>query len=399
MIKRLLQVIALIAFMAPVSLAARQADEQADTIIPYVWGSQKLNGPVWGIALSDVDADGLMDVVLLRRNSVEICAVEGSELKVKKTYSWDKLVEGVRLFTMNLDDDAAEEIIVSAIEEGRPASFAIKLDGDRFRTVFDHSPWHLRVLESEEMSKGKMLIGQQLNSQDFFNGPVFEMTLNGGKLKRGGRLELPARTAIYEFAVLPPGAGDSQQGAQNSPLMISRIMRLDGNEPLKLFERRGKKFKRVWKSNDRYDGSVNIVDAVEREVLGIATDFETVHREPQVVTTRDGFLLSAIMHDVPLKGVVGKRPIVHDGRIVFLKEDPSLGFMKSVETKEVPGYIADYAVRPEEIPISEIKKGKHKETVSVTTATINRLYVIVQLNPSMFEESQQSALLMYEMEN
>jgi hypothetical protein len=211
-----------------------------------------------------------------------------------------------------------------------------------------------------------VLIGQQWNTTDFFAGPIYELAFNGKKLKHKQRLILPRWTALFDFAYLPPSSEDSDEANE-------RVIRIEGNEPLKIYERKGKKFKKEWSSGVKYDGSANIVDARQREPLSLAEEDVTIDREPEVIEMGGKDFILAARHDVPLMGIIGKRPLVHNGRIVALQEEPSLGFVHAFETEEVPGYISDFIIKSK------------------------RLVASVQVHPSMFYESAESILLFFDL--
>jgi len=352
---------------------AQEPKWKTENILTHSWAGKKINAAVWGIAAGDVDGDGSNEIVLLERNAVRVGKINGDEFKINASYEWKGFIAGVRIFTMNLDNDPAEEIVVSAVEDGRPASFALKWSNDEFHPMFWNEPWHIRVVENLPNNGGKILAGQQWASSSFFTGAIFKLSFDGGKLTRGDRITLPKRTEIFNFAILPAGAEEQTLTAQDPPFINYRVFRLAGFEHLVLFEPKGKKFKKVWASGERYGGSLNIIEAVEREVMNTATDQVTIDREPQFVKAGEGSYVYAIRHDIPLKGMIGRRPDIRSGTIVALREDLSFGFMKCFETEEVPGFISDFIIEPK------------------------RLIASVQLNPSMFYESRQSTLLIFEL--
>jgi len=338
-------------------------ESPSQEIIAHSWVSKKIQGAIWGIAFGDVDGDGSPEIISLERDAVHVGVIRDDKYQVTFTYEWRGLEEGVRLYTIDLDGNGTEEVIVSAVDRGRPSSFALTLSDKILKPFFEHQPWHLRVLDKPA---GKVLIGQQWNTTDFFAGPIYELAFNGKKLKHAQRLILPRRTELFDFAFLPISPDDEDS-------VTERVIRIEGNEPMKVYERKGKRFKKEWSSGLRYDGSANIIDAHEREPLSIAEDEIAIDLEPEVIQMGEKSIILATRHDVPLMGIIGRRPLVHNGRIVALQEEPSLGFVHAFETEEVPGYISDFIIKSK------------------------RLVASVQVHPSMFYESAESILLFFDM--
>ena len=348
--------LAAVLFLVPAVSGAQSFKNAQSVVLAHTWGSQRLPGAIWGIAISDVDGDGTVETLLLKRNQLVVGHINDSGFAPESTYEWDGLLEAVKLYTVNLDDDPAEEIVVSAMEADDPSSFGLKFKDGKFETIFSNAPWHLRVLQD---NIGKLLIGQQWDTTSFFEGPIYFLSVEGKKIKRTEKLPLPRWATIYNFEALGTD---------------SRIVRLDPYEHVMIYEKRGKKFKKIWSSGGRFGGGLNVVDFEAREPLGEANqEGEVINREPLVITGGSAPLILAVEHDVPLKGVIGRRAWIPRGKIVAFGEDPSLGFQNKFETVEIQGYISDYAVFEK------------------------KLIAPVQLQSSMWRENEESTLLMFDL--
>lgn len=350
--KRMLGIIIILILSMPALVCAKEIAPLNVPIVAHAWASKRINGAIWGVATGDIDGDKKNEIVLLERNAVRVGSIEGDNLKIDKSYEWKGELQGVRIFLKNIDDDPAEEILISAVFHGMPDSFALKWEDGNFKTVFENARWNLRV------TNDGTLLGQQRDYQTFFAGLVCELSFDSTKLKAGKYLRLPWWAKIYDFTMLPD----------------ERIMRLSGNEPLLLYERQGKRLKKVWSSGVRYGGTLNIIEATEREPLGMTNDDDVpIDKEPEVVNAANGILVIAPQHDIPLKGVIGKRPFIRNGKLVAWREDPSLGFSQAFETEEVPGYISDFVIDSK------------------------RIIASIQQNPSMWYGNQQSVILIFDL--
>lgn len=389
-----------ILMLTPLFAAAQSFKNAQSVVLAHTWGSQRLPGAIWGITSSDVDGDGKGEIVFLKHNAVVVGTIDDKGFHLKSQYEWDGLLEGVRLYAMNLDDDPAEEIIISAVEGNHPSSFALKWNGTKFEEIFSKAPWHLRVLQD---NIGKLLVGQQWTTTSFFEGSIYFLSLNGKKLKRGERVPLPKWATIYNFEGLDAD---------------SRIVRMDPYKHVEVYEKNGKKYRKIWSSGGRFGGGLNVVDFEAREPLGEADqEGVIINREPLVTSDNGAPLIFGVEHDVPLKGIIGRRAWIPRSKIVAFGEDPSLGFQNKFETEEIQGYIADYTIFNSSCVLSLRAQRSNSKGIATappaTTASAgrsgprndlsgghgcsNKLIVPVQLQSSMWRENQESALLMFDL--
>ncbi len=367
----------------PALVHAQDGIRSSVPVLAHTWASKKINGAIWGVAIGDVTGDGAKDIVYLERNAVRIGSIEGGALKIISSYEWEGLSQGARLFLKDIDGDSVQEILVSAVFNGMPDSFGLKWEDGKFKTIFEHVQWHLRVTDDGT------LLGQQRDYETFFAGYVYELSFDGKKLKAGNNLKLPKWAAIYDFTMLPGSAENPED---------KRVLRLSGNEPLLLYERQGKRLKKVWSSGVRFDGTLNIVEAVERQPLGMSINEDVpIDKEPQVSELYGAVLILAARHDIPLKGVIGRRPFIRNGRLVAWKEDPSLGFAEAFETEEVPGYISDYSIVSYEDVMPDPKPASKKKPEEVKKVDTKKIIASIQQSPSMWGESPQSVLLIFDL--
>lgn len=277
------------------------------------------------MARGDVDGDGQPETLLLDRRRVRIGRIEGQAFKEMGTCPLPGRSEGARLYVQDLTGDGRAEIIVSAVEEGLPASAIFSWDEKGCRPIVERARWSLRVA-------GARLLGQGWSSSSFFFGPISELALVGGKIETAARSDLPRDTRLFQFDRLPGDGG-------------VRAVLLKGYAPLEVRERQGKRFKRVWRSAERFGGSTNLLPASQRDILGSERSEGVAFDTPPIAGQAAGraFLLS-VRSQLPLREVIGRRPGVSGSRLVRFEEDPAVGFLPQGETVELPGCIVDAVV-------------------------------------------------------
>ena len=283
--------------------------------INYSWGTKPLETAYWGMAIGD-------DVVLLERRKINIGHFLENNFMKDAECSFPGQAEGAKVFLANIDDDKENEIIVSAVEDGVPSSFALDYKNKSCTVLFQRIRKSLRVIE---YNNDTLLVGQGWSQSSFFSGPIFTLKYQNGKLLEDKKIEMPWDVDLYQFTF--------KQG-ENQSVLLSK-----GYAPLELYEKGTKKFKRVWRSGYRFGGSINLLPASEREALDEeSAQFVTFDTPPIFIS--DGNMI-ALRHDLPVKGVIGQKPVIRSGHFVGFKPDPVLGFVETFKGVEVPGAIID----------------------------------------------------------
>lgn len=302
----------------------------------YAWAMPRLEGAYWGVAEGDVDGDGRREIMLLSRRRVDIGTVDVDQEKFLKEMACDLPgeAEGARVSTIDLNDDGKEEIVVSAVEEGLPASAVFAVDGRACHPLVRRARWSLRAMEDGD---GKMfLAGQGWSSPSFFQGSIFRIALEKGHLADAGAVALPRGTRLFQYAFLPPASDGS-----------ARVVLLPGYAPMEVRQQSGRRWKRVWRSGERFGGSPNLLAASQRDLLGSErSDTVAFDLPPLWMSDRGSPLLMGVSNRLPLRNVIGRRPGISGSRAIAFSEDPALGFLPSWETVEIPGCIEDAVMAP-----------------------------------------------------
>lgn len=329
--------------------------------VSYAWASKRFDGALWGIDQGDVDGDGMPEALLLDRRRVRVGTFDGVSFMEKMACPIPGIAQGARVSTMDLTGDGRAEIIVSAVEEGLPASAIFTVDGKGCRPIVERARWSLRAA-------GGKLLGQGWSSSSFFFGPISELKLSGGKFEVTGKLDLPRNTRLFQFAPLP--------GTEEA-----RVVLLKGYAPLEVRERQGGKFKRVWRSPDRFGGSTNLLAASQREVLESEKSGTVAFDTPPIAGAAAGraFIFS-VRSQLPMREIIGRKPGVSGSRVIEFADDPALGFLPRRETVEVPGCIVD-AVEGDAPGPGEIS-----------------ILVVTHPDCGMFENPTQSQVILFRME-
>lgn len=339
-----------------------------------IWSSKNLNNEFWGISVGDIDGDGSNEILLLERDGVVVAELKEGFLKLGDRYNWPKILQGNRIFSMNIDGGLGDEILVSAFKNGIPASFALKFIDGKIEGVFEGAPWHMRVMEG--VSEERVLTGQRSNSGSFFAGRVAGLALEDDKLKVDSRLSLPRGTNLYDFTYLSlPASSEALVALQRG---YSRLTLLKGEK---------KNWKEVWSSPVKFGGSLNVVETNAREPLSVSNETPlAVGKEPVLFKKGEKLFLLDVQYEMPLKNVIGRIPHIRSSKITGYKLNEDYDLEKVFETEEIAGYVADYIVTDLNW-FFDAKFAAGDETKGII--------VLVQPDTGIFSADKQSRMLIF----
>ena len=345
-----------------------------DVRIGYSHAIKPVDAEVWGIAQGDLDGDGEVETLLAERGQVQIGKFKGKSFKKTATCSWSGIAQAAAVYAMDLDGDGDDEIVVSAVEEGAPSSMVLDLEGGKCKQLASRLAWSLRVMDVPSVSTGegtqdrRVLVGQGWSRSSFFAGPIYELKLSGSKLERVKKFSFPWKTRLYQYTFLPNIDGDPAIALQR------------GYERLSVRKRKGRKYKRVWRSGQRFGGSINYISAEQRVALGSEQSDIVIFDVPPLFIGNDkSGELVALRSDMPLKGFIGRRPYVRGGDIYGFKRDEVFTFSEAFRTKRLPGAITGM--------INARDVGDN----------LNRIYVVMIEDPAFFDKASRSIIVSFDL--
>jgi len=339
--------------------------------IPYSWAGSRMDGEMWGMAQDDVDGDGSEEVLLLMRDRLLVGRIDGKKFVRGFACDWKGSAKAARLDLFDLTGDGLKEALITAVDDGRPASLALEIGAKGCNQVLSDVPLSLRVMrlppgyDSTEWTE--RIIGQGWSSQQYFSGPVHEYSFESGKLVSAGRIRLPRNTKLYRFAFLPPEDDRAVVVFYRSDAPLEVRVNVSGN-----------KWKRTWRSPQKYGSSGNLIRAVQRPALDqVESDYASFELPPEVLSDDAGSEILMVEYDMPLHNVVGRKPYIRGSRIYDYGPDEAFIFVEKMQTQHMPGDVVDYFTS---------QSGAGRE-----------LWVLVQDNRGAFENPTESMILRYDL--
>jgi len=168
-----------------------------------LWTGPAMNGVPIGIETGDFDGDGKQEIAVAFDDRVEIHRLIEGSLQQLATVKLGNAVRAYHLDGIDLNKNGRMELFVSTVSDsGNLAALVIEPEDGKYNITRKDIPWHLR--STTLPGEGSVLLGQKMGVQGReFSGPVFRVKLSKNSLIEGTAVELPRKTNLYDFAVLP----------------------------------------------------------------------------------------------------------------------------------------------------------------------------------------------------
>ncbi len=297
--------------------------------------SQDLPFKGQAMAVGDLTGDGTMKVAISDGQGVHIYDLEKGGLKELWSTPGEATDNVIALDAADINGNGTAELFVSNATKQGPRSYVLEYRDGKFVKIWNEVPLYFRVLPDE--SNVLHLYGQAGGEAGAaFGGPVRQYTWQGKQYAPTMVVPLPNQfNAIYGFALADlDGKG------------VPDILVLDKLDHLRVFDRKGIE---IYRSSDRYGGSELFLEAYP-DGAGPATH-AAIEPNRQILQGRmyfqdlfgDGKKQLIVPQNTPSTGYMFTTRLYDKGKIMGLSWD-SLSMQAMWQTRELPGYLADYAL-------------------------------------------------------
>ncbi len=330
-------------------------------IMEGFWMSKRYLNKFKGMAIGDVNNDGLNEVVVIDSQNVMIYQRKGDDLKLLNTFSGKSYDNYLAVDIADINGNDIAEIIISNIKNNRVNSFVLEYNGKKFTRIASGLKWFFRVIDSRDIP---MLLGQKKGMDSPYNSPIYSIIWKKGKYEKGKRMSIPKGLSVFGIGI------DSIEGGG-----IQRVLSLNEYDHLCIYRKTKKDLSLIhvigggsdelmWKSSDVFGGTTNYFDY--GSLGGSGFEPENEKDERAYVNTR---ILTFDMDKNGKKEVIILKNMGSIGRILkgFKSFSSSeicdlewngLGMAEKWKAKKIQGYVADYQ-------IEDIDNDEEKEIVLI----------------------------------
>ena len=311
------------------------------------WMSQTIPTEFKGMAVGDVNNDGLNEIVAIDKNTVYIYQKVEKELRLLQKIKGNSYDNYIAVDVADINRNGIPEIIVTSLNDALLDSFVLEFKDGKYVKIASDIRWFLRVIDTS--SGIPLLLGQDYGPDKPFNTPIYEMVWRDGKYESDQKMKIPFGLSIYGLNIDNLGIGGSE-----------KIIALDDLDYLYIIEKTTKSLGRltsigfssdelIWKSDDVYGGSNNYFENIENKTNPTDSDKEkSAYVNLRILTydtNKDGKKEIIIVKNLSSVGRIFKHLQVFTSSEIYNLEWDGLGMAENWRTKKINGYVADYCIK------------------------------------------------------
>lgn len=287
------------------------------------------------MAMGDFTGSGSMQLAITDGQRVYIYDLAKEGIKQIGKYDGAASDNVIALDAADINDNGVAELFVTNFTaDNGLRSYVLEYRGGKFVKILEDVPLHFRVLEGADGTPRLYAQGGTLDKP--FDGPVRRYTWVGNKYVPAEVVPLPKQSnIIYGFTLADlDGTG------------APKIVLLDGHDYLRVYDRGGTE---IYRSSDHYGGTEQVLEAwPEGGRQGSFVDFQPTRMYVQGRLYFGDILGNGkkqliVPRNTPSTGYAFKTRLYDKGKIFGLSWD-GMAMQDVRETRELPGYIADYAL-------------------------------------------------------
>jgi TolB-like protein len=311
------------------------------------WMSQKLPTEFKGMAIGDVNNDGLNEVVVIDSHNVYIYQKTANELKLLEKIAGKSYDNYIAVDVADINKNGVKEIIVTSLNDTTLDSFVLEFKDGKYVKIASDLRWFLRVIDTPS---GPLLLGQEYGFNKPLDTQIYEIVWRDGKYVPDQKMKIPFGLSIYGLTIDNVGSGGGE-----------KIIALDELDYLCIFEKTNKNLSRIftfgfsndeliWRSDGEYGGSNNYFENIDKthpENNTNETD-KSAFANLRILTfdtNKDGKKQIIIAKNLSSVGRVFKHLKLFTSSEIYNLEWDGMGMAENWRTKKINGYIADYCIK------------------------------------------------------
>ncbi len=308
------------------------------------WMSQQFRTEFKGMAVGDVNGDGLNETVVIDKHNIFIYQKTTDSLQLLQTIAGKRHLNYISVDVADINRDGTPEIIVTCLNRNLLESFVLQFKDGQYVTIASNLRWFLRVIETS--SEIPMLLGQTYGSDKVFDTQIYEIVWREGKYIEGDRQKIPRGLSVYGLALETITAGGSEKIIALDELDYLCVLEKTDKLLIRLFTFGFAQDEVLWRSDTPYGGSNNFIANTDRNN---PSDTErSAFANLRILshdTNNDGKKEFIIVKNLSPVGRLFKNLKMFTSSEIYNLEWDGLGLAENWHTKKINGYVADYAIR------------------------------------------------------